>query len=83
MKDERKRGHVGTVTWGHGAHIRGPETRLIGEMQCSKGAAWGDRMIGWGHAHFRVSGLGNRVTGTGSQVRVRVRVLNLDLMPNT
>ena len=30
MKDESKRGHVGTVTWGHGAHIRGLEAQRIG-----------------------------------------------------
>ena len=29
MKDERKRGHVGTVIWGHGEGIRGPEAQLI------------------------------------------------------
>ena len=33
--------------------------------------------------HFQVSGLGSRVSGTGYQVRVRVRVLNLDLVLNT
>jgi hypothetical protein len=30
MKDERKRGHVDTVTWGHGAHIRGMEAQRLG-----------------------------------------------------
>ena len=29
MKDESKRGHVGTVTWGHGAHIRGLEAQRL------------------------------------------------------
>ena len=33
--------------------------------------------------HFQVSGLGSRESGTGYQVRVRVRVLNLDLVLNT
>ena len=32
MKDERKRGHVGTVTWGHGAHIKGVR-RLRGSVE--------------------------------------------------
>jgi hypothetical protein len=32
---------------------------------------------------LRVSGLGSRVSGTGYQVRVRVRALNLYLHPNT
>ena len=32
---------------------------------------------------YQVSGLGSRVSGTGYQVRVRVRDLNLYLMPNT
>ena len=32
---------------------------------------------------LRVSGLGNRVSGAGCQVRVRVRALNLSLYPNT
>ena len=52
MKDESKRGHVGTVTWGHGAHIRGLEAQRLGcSERCtgSKGAAWGDRMIGFGY----------------------------------
>ena len=33
-------------------------------------------MIGWGHS-FQVSGLGRRETGSGVQVRVQVRDLNL------
>ena len=36
-----------------------------------------------GDIYSRVSGLGNRVSGTGYQVRVRVRVLNLDLTAET
>ena len=36
-----------------------------------------------GETQIRVSGLSNREPGTGYQVRVRVRVLNLYLMLNT
>jgi hypothetical protein len=34
-------------------------------------------------AHLRVSGLGDRLSGTGLLVRVRVRALNLYLVLNT
>ena len=37
-------------------------------------------MIGWEYI-FRSQVLGDRESGTGLQVRVRVRVLNLDLVP--
>ena len=36
-----------------------------------------------GDIHLRVTGLGNRVSGSDLQVRVRVRVLNLTLVQNT
>jgi hypothetical protein len=34
-------------------------------------------------AHLRVSGLGDRLSGAGCQVQVRVRAMNLHLDPNT
>jgi len=37
-------------------------------------------MIGWEYI-FRSRVSGDRVSGAGLQVRVRVRVLNLDLVP--
>jgi hypothetical protein len=36
-----------------------------------------------GRKHLRVSGLSRQVSGTGYQVRVRVRVLNLYQVLNT
>ena len=54
---------------GHGDTVdtRGPEAQRLGGSE----------------EHLRVSGLGSRVSGTGYQVRVRVRVLNLTLVLNT
>ena len=52
--------------------VRDNPPYLEAERLNSKGAALGNRMIGWG-AQFRVSGLGSRVSGTGLQVQVRVR----------
>ena len=58
-----------------------PVQKCKGERQVS-GGRWRPRVAGGGK-RFRVSGLGSRVSGTGYQVRVRVRDLNLYLMPNT
>jgi hypothetical protein len=56
MKDERKRGHKrgleGRRTRGHGGSYQragGSEARLTREMQGSKGAAWGGRIMGGGY----------------------------------
>ena len=46
-------------------------------------AGGGHRVRVAGRNRLQVSGLSNREPGTGCQVRVRVRVLNLYLMPNT
>jgi hypothetical protein len=53
--------------------VRDNPPYLEAERLNSKGAALGNRNNGWG-VHLRVSGLGSRVSGTGYQVRVRVRV---------
>lgn len=42
---------------------------------------WGQRMMG-GDNDLQVSGLGSRVSGTGYQVRVRVRAQNLHQVLN-
>ncbi len=72
------------VTRGYGAYIRGPEAQRIGSTEKAelKGGSVGNRIVGWG-IHFRSRVSGDRVSGTGLQVRVRVRVLNLYLVLNT
>ena len=48
-------------------------TRGQGEEAGLKEAAWGDRMIGWGAYIFGCRVSADRASGSGLQVRVRVR----------
>jgi hypothetical protein len=77
---------VGKGTRGHVAYTRGLEAQLIREtvQRCkSEGASIEYGVLSIGEPQIRVPGLSNREPGTGYQVRVRVRVLNLHLMLNT